>query len=78
MNDPTNDASVMDWYKSKCEITAAYFRHRPSTVWKTDEKSGEILHCKKQRLSEYVTKVIKHLFSNDIFKSLIEKMVNFS
>ena len=36
------------------------------------KKSGEILHLKKRRLSEYVTKVIKNLFSNAIFKTLIE------
>ena len=28
---------------------------------------------KKRRLSEYVTKVIKNMFSNAIFKTLIEK-----
>ena len=63
----------MDWYKRKCEITVAYLRHRPSTFWKTVEKSGEVLHWKKRRLSEYVTKVIKNLFKNAILKSLIEK-----
>ena len=40
---------------------------------KQSKKSGEILHWKKRRLPEYVTKVIKNLFSNAIFKSLIEK-----
>ena len=32
---------------------------------------------KKRRLSEYVTKVIKNLFSNAIFKSLIEKLLSY-
>ena len=40
---------------------------------KQSKKSGEILHRKKRRLSEYVTKVIKNLFSNAILESLIEK-----
>ena len=52
INDPTNNTSMMDWYKRKCEITVAYRRHRPSTFWKTVEKSGEIFHWKKRRLSE--------------------------
>ena len=73
INDPTNDTSMMHWYKRKCEITVAYLRHRPSTSWKTVEKSGEILHWKKGRLSEYVTKFVKILFSKAIFKTLIEK-----
>ena len=63
----------MDWYKRKCEITVAYLRLGPSFFWKTVEKSGEILHWKKRRLSEYVTKVIKNMLSSAIFKSLIEK-----
>ena len=42
---------------------------------KQSEKSGEILHWKKRRLSEYVTKVIKNLFRNAIFKTLIEVCV---
>ena len=40
---------------------------------KQSKKSGEILHWKKRRLSEYVTKVIKNLFSNAIYKTLVEK-----
>ena len=40
---------------------------------KQSKKSGEILHWKKRRLPEYVTNVIKNLFSNAIFKTLIEK-----
>ena len=40
---------------------------------KSRKKSGEILYLKKRRMSEYVTKVIKNLFSNALFKSLIEK-----
>ena len=40
---------------------------------KQSKKSGKILHWKKRRLSEYVTKVITNLFSNAIFKCLIEK-----
>ena len=40
---------------------------------KQSKKSGEILHWKKRQLSEYQTKVIKNLFSNAIFKNLIEK-----
>ena len=35
--------------------------------------SNEILHWKKRWLSEYVTMVIKNMFSNAIFKILIEK-----
>ena len=42
-------------------------------IGKQSKKSGEILHWQKRRLSEYVTKVIKNLSSNDIFKILIEK-----
>ena len=40
---------------------------------KQSKKSDEILHWKQRRLSEYVKKVIKNLFSNAIFKILIEK-----
>ena len=47
---------------------------RPSTFSKTvQKKSGEILHWKKRRLSENVTKVIKNLFRKALFTSLIEK-----
>ena len=34
---------------------------------KTVEKSGKILYWKKRRMSEYVTKVIRNLFSNALF-----------
>ena len=37
------------------------------------KKNGEILHWKKRGMSEYVTKVIKNLFRNAIFQTLIEK-----
>ena len=40
---------------------------------KHSKKSGEILYWKKRRMSEYVTNVIKNLFSGDLFKSLIDK-----
>ena len=40
---------------------------------KQSKKSGEILYWKKWRLSELVTKVIKNLFRNALFKCLIEK-----
>ena len=42
---------------------------------KQSKKSGEILYWKKWQLSEYVTKVIKHLFRNTLFKSLIERLL---
>ena len=73
INDLTNDASVMVWFKRRFEITAAYLRRRPSTFWKTVQKSGKILHWKKRRLSEYVTKVIKNMFRKALFTRLIEK-----
>ena len=64
----------MDWYKRKCEITVAYLRHRPSTFLKTVEKKVVRFYTeKKRRLSEYVTNVIKIMFSNAIFISFIEK-----
>ena len=44
---------------------------------KQSKKSGEILHGKKRRLSEYVTKVIENLFNNAFFKKLIEKLLIF-
>ena len=65
----------MLWHERKFEITVAYLRRRPSTFWKTVEKSGEILYWKKRQLSEYVTKVIKNLFRNTLFKSLIEQLL---
>ena len=37
INDPTNDAIVMLWYKRKFEITVAFRRRRSSTFWKTVE-----------------------------------------
>ena len=40
---------------------------------KQPKKSGEILYWKKRRLSEYVTMVIKNLFSNALSTGLIEK-----
>ena len=42
---------------------------------KQSKKSGEILHWKKWRLSEYVTKVIKKLFRKAPFTSMIEKLL---
>ena len=47
INDLTNDASVMIWYKRKFEITVAYLMRRPSSFWETVQKRGEILHWKK-------------------------------
>ena len=60
-------------YTRKFEITNAYLRRRPSTFWKTVEKSGEIWYWKKRRLTEYASKVVKNLFINALFTSLIEK-----
>ena len=73
MNDPTNDTSVMAWYKRKFKSQLHILGADHQLFGKHSTKSGEILHWKKQRLSEYVTKVIKNLFSNAIFKSFIEK-----
>ena len=55
--------------KSQLHILGADHQH----FEKQSKKSGEILYWKKRRISEYVTKVIKNLFSNALFKSLIEK-----
>ena len=40
---------------------------------KQSKKSGEIIYWKEGGLSEYVPKIIKHLFSNALFIRLIEK-----
>ena len=75
IDDLTNDTSVMLWHERKFEITAAYLRRRPSTFWKTVEKKWWDFILKKRQLSEYVTKVIKNLFRNTFFKSLIEQLL---
>ena len=40
---------------------------------KGSKKSGEISYGKKERQWEYLPKVVKNLFINDLFTSLIEK-----
>ena len=37
------------------------------------KKSGEISYWKKQILSEYVPKVVKHLFTNPLWTTVMEK-----
>ena len=53
--------------------TIAYLRRRPLTFSKTVEKCGEIIYWKKWRLSEYLIKFIKNLYSYALFNSLIAK-----
>ena len=57
--------------KSQLHILGADHQH----FGKQSKKSGEILYWKKRQLSEYVTKVIKNLLRNTLFKSLIEQLL---